>query len=107
FENPADPSMAPLPRLDSFVLVVRGASLPAQSKRVSGANLVSVRAPPCLRLGRDRREPALVQFARELSIDTGPYQSFECMRVLKIFALAAHRAVLGQESFLDNISKQF
>jgi hypothetical protein len=29
------------------------------------------------------------------------------MRELKIFALAARRAVLGQESFLDDIGKQF
>jgi hypothetical protein len=33
-------------------------------------------------------------------------QGAECMRELKIFALAARRAVLGQVSFFDDIGTQ-
>src|SRR6187551_2004752 len=94
FESPSVPSMAPLPRLHHLSCsVVRWC--------------VAVCAPPCLWLGRDRRKPAFVELARELSVDMRPDQGAECMRELKIFALAAHRAVLGQESFFDDIGKQF
>src|SRR5688572_11060385 len=67
---------------------------------------LSVRAPPCRRLGRNGRQPALVQPPGELSVDIRSDQGAECMRELNVFALAADRAILGQEAFFHEISKQ-
>src|SRR5262245_53751827 len=57
-----------------------------------------LRTPPRLRR-RDRTKPAFVQLSRERLVDMGTDQSVERMRDLRIFAVAPHRPLLGQEFF--------